>query len=84
MHYNRFALTQIGGMRIVYNRLGQIVHTVGSVKRHGFTPNYYEQATCVTTYYGSSTQYNTGGYYYRTSDQNTRQEQTSENIANEE
>lgn len=84
MHYNRFALTQIGGMRIVYNRLGQIVHTVGSVKRHGFTPNYYEQATCSTTYYGSSTQYNPGGYYYRTSDQNTRQEQTSENKENEE
>ena len=32
MRYNRTALTQIGGMRIVYNRRGEIVDTVGNIK----------------------------------------------------
>jgi hypothetical protein len=34
MKYNRFALTQIGGMQIVYNRRGEIVDTMGSIKGH--------------------------------------------------
>lgn len=32
MTYNRFALEQVGGLQIVYNRRGQIVDIVGSVK----------------------------------------------------
>ncbi|WP_284651991.1 hypothetical protein [Flavobacterium terrisoli] len=32
MRYNRYALTQIGGMQIVYNRRGDIVEMFGSVK----------------------------------------------------
>lgn len=31
MRYNRFALEQVGGLQIVYNRRGQIVDIVGSV-----------------------------------------------------
>ena len=31
MQYNRFALSQVGGLRIIYNRFGQIVDFVGSV-----------------------------------------------------
>ncbi|MEN9336789.1 MAG: hypothetical protein RLZZ500_1776 [Bacteroidota bacterium] len=68
MNYNRFALTQIGGLRIIYNRFGEIVDMVGSVKRNGFTNNYYGNNH--NTYYGEN--YNTGNayndnnyYYYR-------------------
>jgi hypothetical protein len=32
MKYNRYALTQIGGMQIVYDRRGDIVKTFGNVK----------------------------------------------------
>ncbi|KAB1154852.1 hypothetical protein [Flavobacterium luteum] len=39
MSYNRFALDQIGGLRIFYNKRGQIINTFGSVK--GYTSNYY-------------------------------------------
>lgn len=33
MRYNSFALTQIGGMRIIYDRKGRIVDMFGTVKR---------------------------------------------------
>lgn len=33
MRYNRFALTQIGGLRITYNRFGEITDMFGQVKR---------------------------------------------------
>jgi hypothetical protein len=48
MRYNRFALTQIGGMQIVYNRRGDIVDTIGSIKGYrnqGYAysyQNYYQ------------------------------------------
>ena len=32
MTYNRYALTQVGGLQIIYNRRGQIVDIVGAVK----------------------------------------------------
>jgi len=32
MSYNRFALTQIGNLRILYNRNGQIIKMIGNVK----------------------------------------------------
>lgn len=31
MTYNRFALVQVGGLRIIYNRRGQIVNFIGNV-----------------------------------------------------
>ncbi len=42
MRYNRFALTQIGSLQIVYNRRGKIVDMFGQVKgrRTGFTNSY--------------------------------------------
>lgn len=65
MRYNRFALTQIGGLRIIYNRFGEIVDMIGNVKRNGFTNNYYSNAN---TYYGennySGNNYNDNSYYY--------------------
>ncbi len=39
MSYNRFALDQVGGLRIIYNKRGQIINTFGSV--NGCQSNYY-------------------------------------------
>jgi hypothetical protein len=41
MTYNRYALEQVGGLQIIYNRRGQIVDIVGSVK--GRTSNVNTQ-----------------------------------------
>ncbi|WP_310377753.1 hypothetical protein [Flavobacterium sp.] len=41
MTYNRFALTQVGGLQIIYNRRGQIVDIFGSVKG-GRNYQYYQ------------------------------------------
>ena len=40
MKYNRFALTNVGGLQIIYNRFGEIIDIIGSVKysrNFGFT-----------------------------------------------
>jgi hypothetical protein len=70
MRYNNFALTQIGGMQIAYNRRGQIAHIVGQVKYRRGNAGY-----TTTTYYGSSdyayqnaTTYNDNSYYYYRAD----------------
>lgn len=66
MRYNRFALEQIGGMRLVYNRFGEITDMIGSVKgrtQTGFTSNYYGPTT---TSYASN--YNSNSYYYYKAD----------------
>lgn len=39
MKYNRFALSQVGGLRIIYDRRGQIVDIFGTVKRYYGYPN---------------------------------------------
>ena len=42
MTYNRFALEQVGGLQIIYNRRGQIVDKVGAVKgrrSYEYSPN---------------------------------------------
>jgi hypothetical protein len=41
MSYNRYALEQVGGLQIIYNRRGQIVDIVGSV--NGRRANEYSQ-----------------------------------------
>ena len=63
MSYNRFALDQIGGLKIIYNRRGQIINMYGSVK--GFEANY-----CNINSYEYNSNYNnipsnTSQYYYR-------------------
>ena len=43
MRYNRFALIQIGGLQLVYNRFGTIIDSYGSVngfRNQGFTNSY--------------------------------------------
>ena len=66
MSYNCFALDQIGGLKIIYNRRGQIINTYGSVK--GYEANYCNTnpyAYASNSYYG--TYDNTNPYYYRKS-----------------
>ena len=74
MKYNRFALTQVGGLRIVYNRFGEITDMIGAVKGRasGYTNNYYgndydnhNQNEHNNTY---ATNYNSNDYYYYKAD----------------
>jgi len=70
MRYNSFALTQVGNLRIVYNRRGQIISVYGAV--NGFNHGYVYNPGG----FGGNTYYNTNGfnnddfegdfYYYRT------------------
>jgi hypothetical protein len=67
MKYNRYALSQIGGMKLVYNRKGEIVDTYGSIKGHrkGFTFNDYSLAS---NHYNSYNYNNNNDYYYYRTD----------------
>ena len=69
MQYNRFALIQIGGMQIIYNRRGDIVDTVGSIKGYGeyaYTNNYNNYYDANDSYSTSNNNdNNTDNYYYR-------------------
>ncbi|TBX67498.1 hypothetical protein EZL74_09515 [Flavobacterium silvisoli] len=64
MKYNRYSLTQIGGMRIVYNYRGEIIDMIGKIKgrgSYGYAYNYDNDRD--ENDYSS---YNNGGtYYYR-------------------
>ena len=69
MRYNRFALTQIGGMRIVYNRRGEIVDTVGRIKGYnnsGYAFNNDDHYND-DNYYSASNHNdnNSDSYYYK-------------------
>lgn len=66
MTYNRFALTQVGGLQIIYNRRGQIVDMVGMVKGNDYNNSYY---------YGNSNGYNNSNY----NDDNTSSNANSNN-----
>jgi hypothetical protein len=69
MKYNRFALAQIGGMKLIYNRQGEIIDTFGSIKgrRNGF--DYGHSYGYQNTDYSCSTNYSSSNnddyYYYR-------------------
>ncbi|WP_395045050.1 hypothetical protein [Flavobacterium sp.] len=72
MRYNRFALTQIGGLQIIYNRRGDIVDMFGSVKgrrNYGFTQNYYgnnqDYDNDDNHNNNYSQNYNNDSYYYK-------------------
>jgi len=66
MKYNRMALVQIGGMRIIYNRRGEIVDTIGRIKGYsnsGYAYNYNDY-----DYNYSASNYNGNDYYYYKAD----------------
>lgn len=72
MRYNSFALAQVGGLRIIYNRRGHIVNIVGAVNYYSshytYNPNngngngYYNN----NNYYDNDADYdsNDSDYYY--------------------
>ncbi|RTY95260.1 hypothetical protein [Flavobacterium sp. GT3R68] len=64
MTYNRIALTQVGGLQIIYNRHGQIIDMVGDVKgrrSNGCSQGYYSNE-----YENNSTSNDQDYYYYKT------------------
>ena len=63
MRYNRFALTQVGGLQIIYNRRGEIVDIFGSVKR-----NFYNNCNNGYQYNGYSNQYQNNSEYQNDSE----------------
>ena len=70
MKYNRTALAQIGGMRIVYNHRGEIVDTIGRIKGYcnsGYAYNYdnhYDD----DNYIASNNNDNDNDFYYYKND----------------
>ena len=74
LRYNRFALVQVGGLQLVYNRFGQLVDTFGSVKSRNFGfvhNNNFGQNYCNDGYSNNSynnenynNQQNENDYYY--------------------
>jgi hypothetical protein len=71
MRYNRFALTQVGNLHIVYDRRGNIIDMFGEVKgfrNHGFTNTYYGTANCDYNNDYSYTYTNNDDYYYYKAD----------------
>lgn len=73
MKYDRFALTQVGGMKLIYNRFGDLVDTVGNIKgrtNNGFTSTYYGTVQNYNMHNSnndySNNNNNDSYYYYRT------------------
>ena len=63
MAYNRFALEQVGGLKIVYNRKGQIINLVGLVKNDHFNTGF-SYSSCDYDDYNSAADGNENDYYY--------------------
>ena len=74
MRYNRFALAQVGGLKIIYNRFGEITDMIGCVKGRnaGYTNNYYAnnyQNNYNENHYSTyASNYNSNDYYYYKAD----------------
>ncbi|EKT4499068.1 hypothetical protein SL054_001813 [Flavobacterium psychrophilum] len=72
MRYNSFALSQVGGLKIIYNRRGQIINVFGTVK--GYNSRYYndynypeyDQNESQNNYNNQSSNSNDDYYYYKT------------------
>ncbi|WP_310557434.1 hypothetical protein [Flavobacterium sp.] len=67
MKYNRFALSQVGGLRIVYDRRGQIIDMFGNVKANRSGYHYGNYGGNHNNQYdnNSSNQNNDDYYYYK-------------------
>ncbi|WP_130736199.1 hypothetical protein [Flavobacterium sp. J27] len=73
MNYNSFALTQVGGLRIIYDRRGRIVNIIGAVNTYSghytyTTNNNHYQADNHYDYnsdYGYNDNNDEDYYYYR-------------------
>lgn len=71
MQYNRFALDQIGNMRLIYNRHGQIVNTVGSIKGKRYQGYAYQNNQNHSPY---NTNNNSSDYYYKKNDKDDKRD----------
>jgi len=81
MQYNRWAISQIGGMQLVYNRRGDLIDTIGSIKgfTYGYTysyNNHHNHCEDEEANYHSSSNYNNDNdyYYYKTDGSKARVE----------
>ncbi|NNT72838.1 hypothetical protein HKT18_11480 [Flavobacterium sp. IMCC34852] len=68
MRYNRYALTQIGGMSIIYNRRGDIVNMVGSIKGFRNQGYVYQNNYDYDNDYATNNPRNDDDYYYYKAD----------------
>ena len=71
MSYNSFALTQVGGLHIIYDRRGRIIDIRGYVNNHSQayqyvpTNNHYHPSNTYNNYdYDNGSGYNDEDYYY--------------------
>jgi hypothetical protein len=65
MAYNRYALTQVGGLKIIYNHRGQIVDVVGAVKG-GRAYQYSKNNNDYNNHNYAQNRNNQDNTYYRT------------------
>ncbi len=74
MTYNRYALAQVGGLKIIYNKRNQIVDLIGTVKGDRYDTGYsygaYDNGYTTPEYYstGNNSSYNENDYYYYKTD----------------
>jgi hypothetical protein len=74
MKYNRYALAQVGGLKIIYNRRGQIIDLVGDVK--GYNRGYVVSSNHGNGHghghengnYNNNSDYDDDAYYYYKAD----------------
>ena len=91
LRYNRFALLQVGGLQLVYNRFGNIVNTFGAVRNtrsFGYTHsvptysyggnNHFDNSDYYNDYEDTSN--NNSGYYYRNNGSKMPLDSTSQNV----
>lgn len=77
MRYNRVALTQVGGLQIIYNRNMEIIDIIGSVHRRQPNYGFIYSNTCQVTGYDTNHNYNFqygNSYYYRPAQNNATSE----------
>ena len=82
MRYNSFALSQVGGLRIIYNRSGQITNIFGNVKGQPryYNGNNYGDNQNYDGYHNYDSNYNDNSnnsdnyYYYKTDGTKTKRE----------
>ena len=63
--YNNFALAQVGGLRIRYNRRGEIIDTFGSVKGYRSSYQYSNSNWNYNNYDNNYNQNQNDHYYYK-------------------
>ena len=93
MRYNSFALSQVGGLRIIYNRRGQIIDIFGTVKGRSryYNGSYYGNGQNHDGYHNNDDDYNDNSnnsdddyYYYKTDGTKTKIENSVNNKKDDE